>query len=165
MWVEDPTELNLSTDDMHYHWLTKPDILSKALKAMCDELTVQVISQELSYASIDEQQILEIQESNSLIREVYLVGDGVPWVFARVVVPFKTYLKHKDSFDSLGNKLLGEALLYSDPSFTRSEFTYALTTHNGTPIWSRRSVFGLNGLHLLVTEGFLPQVPPFHDAD
>ncbi len=163
MWVEDPKDLELSVTDSYYHWLTKPDILSKALKSLCDELTVQIISQDLARALIDERQILSIQENNSLIREVYLLGDGTPWVLARVVVPFQTYLRHKNDFDSLGKKLLGETLLYADPSFTRSKFTYARISHNDARLLSRRSIFTLDGQQLLVTESFLPQIPPYQE--
>ena len=159
MWVEDPEDLGLTELDEIYHWLTKPDILSKTLRELCDELSVQVLKQDLARALSDEQQILDIQESNSLIREVYLLGDGVPWIYARVVVPFYTYQKHKLSFDNLGEHLLGETLLYVDPSFTRGEFTYAKVKHQDDELWSRRSVFTLHGVHLLVTESFMPQIP------
>lgn len=123
--------------------------LSQELRKFCTTLTVQVISQQLTNATPEEQTILNIQENNSFIREVYLQGDGVNLVHARVIVPNVTYLKFKTELDNLGTNFLGESFLYKH-QHTRSPFVYQQN--------SRRSVFDLSGYKLMVTEIFLDTI-------
>lgn len=124
--------------------------LSTALRSLCDHLRVQVISQGLTAATAEEQGLLGVTENSSWIREVYLVGDGVRLVQARVVVPHVTYKQFQHQFDSLGDRFLGEAFLYQVPH-TRSPFTFAFVDNK----WHRQSVFDLGGFKLLVKESFL----------
>jgi len=156
MWVETTEALGLMPGDKFYPLLVKTYVLSRFLKRLCNHLTLQVISQHVASASVDEQILLNIQENNSFIREVYLCGDEIPWVRGRVVVPFATYQKYKQDFDNLGNKLLGETLLYNKPGITRSDFEYKLGADG---LFSRRSIFDLNNYSLLVIETFLANIP------
>lgn len=158
MWVRTAEELGLQPDDNLYRWLVEPYSLSKVLKQLCKELSVQVISQSLAPASDEEQKLLNIKENNSLIREVYLCGDGTPWTMGRVVAPFATYQNHKQDLDNLGNNLLGETLLYIDPSLKRSPFEF---TQRSDLLFSRRSVFTLKSQALLVTESYLNDLPTY----
>jgi len=158
MWVKTPEELGLKPEDHFYPWLTMPYVLSAALRQLCQQLTVSVISQQLETALPEEQQLLKIQENNSLIRQVYLCGDGEPWVQARVVVPFATYQNHKQDFDDLGDKLLGETLLYNKPGIMRSMFEYS---RHSNSIYTRRSVFTINLQLLMIMETFLSNIPEF----
>lgn len=139
-------------------WLGHQGPLSHALKLLCTELTVQIISQQLDIASSDEQQLLNIQEKNSFIREILLCGDHVPWVKGRVVAPYTTYLRFKPELDLLGNKLLGETILYNKNEVIRSKFEYMQDDNN---LWARRSVFDLAGYKLMVMETFLPKLPSY----
>lgn len=151
MWVDDLVEAKIPPG--HIALMSDAQALSAKLKAKCRQLTVEVKSQELSPAFIDEQKLLGIEEYNSLIRKIHLVGDGEPWVHGRVVVPNATYHAFQKEFDNMGDKLLGETLLYDRPNVTRSEFQFAKVGHR---LWGRRSVFSVDGYKLLVTEVFLP---------
>jgi chorismate--pyruvate lyase len=156
MWVKSLSELDIKADDHFYPWLTKAYSLGNAMKTLCKDLTVQVISQTIATATIDEQHALNIQENNSWIREVNLLGDGIPWSHGRVIVPQATYAKYKTDFDSLGTKLLGETLLYGKNTVNRSKFEYGLVSQK---FWSRRSLFSISGSKLLVIEHFYPEIP------
>ena len=154
MWVDNVEQAALPPG--HIALMVDASALSARLKASCTNLTVQVKSQELAPAFNDEQALLDIQEFNSLIRKVHLLGDGEPWIHGRVVVPNNTYLAFQIEFDNMGDKLLGETLLYDRPdrtSVTRSAFQYAQITNT---LWGRRSVFNIEQYKLLVTEVFLP---------
>lgn len=156
MWVKTPAELGLKPEDHFYPWLVNPGPLSAALKQLCKNLTVRTISQKLETALPEEQLVLNTQENNSLIREVYLCGEGVPWIHARVVVPFATYQSYKPEFDNLANKLLGENFLYTKPGIKRSAFELSITPEG---LFSRRSIFEMQGCNLMIIETFLLNIP------
>lgn len=151
MWVDTVEQAEIPIG--HIALMADASALSERLKANCSTLSVQVKSQELAPAFHDEQELLEIQEYNSLIRKVHLLGDGEPWIHGRVVVPHITYQAFQIEFDNMGDKLLGETLLYDRPNVTRSAFQYAHITDN---LWARRSMFTIGTFKLLVTEVFLP---------
>lgn len=151
MWVNDTKAAEIPDD--HIALMVDAGALSARLRLGCQKVSVQVNSQELSPAFADEQKLLSIDEDNTLIRKVHIMGDQKPLVHGRVVVPNATYKKFQNDFDQLGNKLLGETLLYDRPGVTRSEFQYAKVADN---IWARRSLFTLEDYNLLVTEVFLP---------
>jgi len=152
MWVKTPAELGLKPEDHFYPWLVRSGPLSAALKQLCQNLSVQVISQQLETATPEEQQALNIQETNSLIRQVYLCGDNVPWIHARLVVPHTTYQSYKPELDNLGDKLLGEAFLYSKSGIQRSPFEFSITPEG---LFSRRSIFEINIQQLMLRETFI----------
>jgi chorismate--pyruvate lyase len=177
MWVQDVADLDISLDDHFYNWLAKPYSVSKVFKELCQQLSVQVISQQEEPALADEQQLLNIKEDNSLIRQVYLCGDGVPWSYGRVIVPQATYQQYKNSFDNLGGSLIGETMLYGNPDAVRGPFEYAKINIKNelfnlalqgvelaklSHLWGRRSVFQLlQDYRLLVMEIYLPPTPSF----
>lgn len=114
--------------------------------------------------------------SRALVREVHLLCDGKPWVFARTVIPPHTLKGKLRRLAKLGKKPLG-AVLFADKSMHRAEMEiaciepgqqlYQLATHHlqqpVQPIWGRRSVFYLNKHPLMVSEIFLPQIgSPLH---
>ncbi|MGE3318671.1 MAG: chorismate lyase [Candidatus Berkiella sp.] len=155
-------------------WLTKPSILSQALKCHCQHLSVEVLSQDFSAVDSTEQKLVE-DGKDPFVRRVFLLGDNEPWTYGRVVIAPSTYDVHFSKFISLGSKLLGETLLYNNPDTTRSRFEYAAFSAD-TPLyqeiqqhlqltlptlWGRRSYFYLKEAPLLVTEVFLPALPDY----
>lgn len=148
MWCENIVQLQISPDNHIYDWLTKPYILSQALRKVCVNLSVKVLTQKL-------------QTDNSLIRQVYLLGDDIPWVFAETLVAADTYQQYKDIFDKLNNNLIGETLLYGNPNTKRYAFEYALIEHNNSSLWARRSDFNICNYKLTITEAFLPDIPRY----
>jgi len=109
------------------------------------------------------------------VREVRLLCDGQPWVFARTVIPVRTLTGPRRRLSRLGKKPLG-AVLFADRSMMRSGIEIARLSP-GQPlftrataglsqslanIWGRRSAFFLNHHPLLVSEIFLPAICPHH---
>jgi chorismate-pyruvate lyase len=139
MWVSNLEELGLQTADPIYKLVSATGSLSDILQSKCKHLSVQVISQQI--------------ENHNFIREVYLLGDGIPWVHAITTAPERTYIKFKTQLDNLGNNLLGKTFLYSQ-SHTRSAFEYAVLEGN----LARRSVFNLQDHDLTVQEKFLESI-------
>lgn len=152
-----------------YDWLTNPGSLTARLKLHCEAFTVQVLIEGEYPLSADEQAQLNLSDSQGFVREVLLKLDGIPWVFARSVMPLSTAHCDGDKFASLGNKPLG-AVLFSSPDMQRSSIEVAKFDHKtplqkvisrlnageSSTLYGRRSCFLLSGKSLLVSEVFLP---------
>ncbi|WP_020679626.1 chorismate--pyruvate lyase family protein [Marinobacterium rhizophilum] len=92
----------------------------------------------------------------ALIREVQLLGQGQPWVYARSVFPIDTLSGPQRQLKGVGSRSLG-SLLFSDPSMQREPLQISrLRLQGREPLWARRSVFRLANKPLLVCEVFLP---------
>jgi chorismate--pyruvate lyase len=153
-------------------WLFDSGSLTRRLqKAIGGHLSVQVLSQTLQLPRYSDRRALALAPRQlALIREVLLLGRGVPWVYARSVIPMQTLTGRLRKLRHLDSKPLG-ALLFSDPTMTREplEWTFLaahsrpLTPQLGVfdkPVWGRRSVFKLSAKPLLVCEMFLPGFQP-----
>ena len=154
-------------------WLFDSSSLTERLIAACDgSFSVQVLNQGWSRALLNEANILGMRRSRrALVREVHLLCNGEPWVFARTVIPPHTLKGRLRRLAKLGKKPLG-AVLFADKSMERMEMEiaciepgqqlYQLATYHlaisSQPIWGRRSVFRLNNRPLIVSEIFLPRI-------
>lgn len=115
-----------------------------------------------------------------MVREVELRCGGIPWVFARTLIPHSSLRGPAQRLALLGNRPLG-ALLFADPRAKRGTtqfarlvpgqalFEAAMSNLAIRPValWGRRTLFYFAGKPLLVNEIFLPGIPvgEGHDAD
>ena len=107
-----------------------------------------------------------------LIREVELLCDETPWVFARTLIPATSLQRSVRRLTQLGERPLG-AVLFSDPKVHRGDTQYArlqqrhplfqtaLEHVEAVPesLWGRRTLFTIAARPLLVNEIFLPDIP------
>jgi len=107
----------------------------------------------------------------ALIREVELLCDGRPWVFARSVIPATSLRGPARRLASLGERPLG-AVLFADPRVRRGDtqvarllprhplFVRAARDLDPPPaeLWGRRTLYWFAGHPLLVNEIFLPGI-------
>lgn len=156
-------------------WLLDPASLSRRVVAVCaGRFRVEVVSQGWHRPLLNEAQVLGVAPGcYAFVRQVYLLCDGQPWVFARTVIPRTTLTGHERRLAHLNSRPLGE-VLFADPSMRRGEVEIARLApqdrlyHAATQrlaakpadIWGRRSLFTLSDKPLLVNEIFLPDIPP-----
>jgi len=100
--------------------------------------------------------------STGWVREVYLLGEEQPWVFARSVAARAALEAFAPVLAELGHRPLGE-LLFSDPAFVRGPLLATRYPPAWLPpavrcegLWGRRSCFQRETLGVLVAEVFLP---------
>jgi len=111
----------------------------------------------------DECEALELPvSSEGWVREVYLRGNGAPWVFARSVAARDALQDGGLNMGELGTRSLGE-LLFTDPAFARGKLQVCRYPDAWLPqeqitqgLWARRSRFRRGPLSILVAEVFLP---------
>jgi chorismate--pyruvate lyase len=152
-------------------WLLDRSSLTLRLQHACSgRFRVEVISQRMEPPMLSEARALgRPPHERALVRQVRLLCDDEPWVFARTVVPLPSLRRGLRQLALLGSRPLG-AVLFADPTMRRSEvevarikqgkrlFRRAMATSATTAqeIWGRRSVFTLQNQPLLVSEFFLP---------
>jgi chorismate-pyruvate lyase/SAM-dependent methyltransferase len=166
-------------------WLSEPYVLSQSLRKVCENFSVEVTDQCVKTLYADEVAALKCYDTTQgFVRETYLGDTGNPVVYARVTMPQSTYQFKKFELDNLGNRPIGETLLYQDPTLTRSEFEvkritcddellFDLLVHDNfykaeiekiarvNELWARRSFFTISGNPILITEVFLSNIPNY----
>ncbi len=150
-------------------WLLDPASLTRRLQQVCGEFRVQVLNQAWARPLHDETHALSLRNGAQVfVREVLLLCDGQPRVFARTVIPRQTLSGKYRRLTRLGNKSLG-AVLFADPLMRRDKLElsaitarhplFERATHKlikqPSVIWGRRSLFHLNNKPLLLSEIFL----------
>lgn len=126
---------------------------------------VEVLRQAIARPTLSEQLCLGIDRRQlALVREVVLLGNNRPWIFARSVLPLTSLTGPLRRLRKQDNRPLG-AFLFSQPYLRRSAIALArISGHHGylpdhlvgaDTAWGRRSIFYLSAKPLLVSEVFL----------
>ena len=154
------------------HWLIDSCSLTARLKVLYPDFAVRSVSIKFAKAFTDESVLLSLKANqHALIREVLLMGNNQPVVFAHSVLPRASLRGAWNGLGKLGNKPLG-ATLFANQIVKRTALSYKkLSPHHKlfkratahlsvkpTHLWARRSVFTLNCAKILVTEVFLEQL-------
>lgn len=161
-------------------WLTDSGSLTGRLQAL-GSFSVVLQNQRLAKPTDDEAAELGLGRTQlAWIREVALLLDGRPVVFAHTVLPRHPRGPMTRWLERLGNRSLG-ALLFAHPRFLRGPLAarrldrrHALFQPSikalqlaGVPppaLWARRSRFSFGEQSILVTEVFSPAVAKFRST-
>ncbi|VAW55148.1 Chorismate--pyruvate lyase [hydrothermal vent metagenome] len=149
-------------------WLFDGRSLTARLIDRCDgKFSVKVLSVYRGTPFPDEIKALNLtMRSRAIIRQVLLLCDGQPLVYARTIIPISSLRGPLRGVALLGNKSLG-AILFADKSMQRLPVEAASVSARHQihmplpitePIWGRRSVFILKQKSVLVSEFFLPEL-------
>ena len=155
-------------------WLSDSGSLTARIRARSATFEVQVLAQRLARPQPDEAALLGLRRGeNAWLREVLLVADGVPVVYARSLLPRHNLRGGWRLFADIGKRPLGAAL-FADPRIARAALhcrrldrrdarfrrvrAVLPAVADQTGLWARRSVFRLRGRALLVCEVFLPGI-------
>ncbi len=156
------------------HWLTDRVSLSVKLIAHSTRFRVQRLAQRRALCLPDEAREIGLARPMMIQeREVLLVCDGVPAVYAHTAVPLVADASDWPFFGSLGERSLG-TMLFGDPLVRRGPLRYARlpSAHplhvraaeatdgmpDGEGLFGRRCLFSRKRGVLLVTEVFLPAI-------
>lgn len=168
-WLDHPFFLPRA----YRRWLADQGSLTHRLKQHCMHFSVRLVRVGLLRPGRDESSLLQIRpDESSYVREVALLCEGQPVVFAHSVVAASSLRGPWAAVSGLGSRPLGEAL-FSNPMVARGSLQYrrisashplsrrarqaGVSIEEGD-LWARRSLFRLQGHPLLVTEVFLPAI-------
>lgn len=179
-WSTQLSQLSCAPSASLAAWLTKPQRLSVALRKSCSNVSLRVLSERFDILPyLDEMPIFKHVSQEAVpyyVREVLLLCDLKPVVFAKTIMPLDTYKYYKTQLKNLGSQFIGESLLYCTPNVTRQPFEFSqlnerhpmakqldLLLPNAThsELWARRSLFYINALPMLITEAFLSGIQDF----
>ncbi len=172
--VADPLHCR-DVPDTVLRWLLDPASLTRRIQSACGgRFRVEVQAQGYARPHLNEIRALDMRAHDwGFVREVHLLCDDVAWVFARTVIPRTTLTGPRRRLTRLKTRPLG-AVLFADPTMERGPVEIARLTpadrlypaamrqqrRQPAEIWGRRSLFTLGGKPLLVSEIFLPDIPP-----
>lgn len=154
-------------------WLRDEGSLTARLKQVsAGDFRVRVVAHGWARPYDSERRLLEMRRGGvTLLREVQLICRGVPWVYARTLIPARSLQGAARRLGTLGTRPLGE-VLFADPHMRRGVtqvarlqpqhrlFQRAMGDSGEVAvIWGRRTLFHLAGKPLLVNEIFLPDLP------
>ncbi len=156
-----------------YRWLQDGASLTRRVTAACDgRFRVRVVSQCWGRAFNSERRILTLgSRAACLVREVELLCDGRPQIFARTLIPARSLRGGARRLALLRERPLG-AVLFADPHTRRERVEIArflprhllydvATDHlreKPEAVWGRRTLFRYAGQPILVNELFLPDL-------
>lgn len=156
-WFE--PSLQLAENAYITSWLLEQKSMTQRLKMHCCSLRVDLINQYvLPNDDLTPQERQLLGNSRSLAREVILLGDDVPWLFARSILPYSTLTGDEQDMAQLGTTPLGQRV-FSAKKNRRDEINVANVTVNKSELFARRSRLWINDKPLLVSELFLPDAP------
>jgi chorismate lyase len=153
-------------------WLSDPGSLTARIVARCARFEVRVLGERRALPFSDERMLIGLPTGrHAWTREVLLLADDVPVVFAHSVLAPRDLLGAWHMARAIGSRPLGAAL-FADPCIIRGPLSAArldsdhpLHRHAraalgmALPImWARRSRFHRLDRPLLVTEVFLPGI-------
>ena len=158
------------------NWLLDTQSLTARLKACSKHFHVQVIGEREQSCSLEDSSALISVGTPILVREVLLICDNVPQVFARSILPISSLTGSEQALANLGNQPLGQ-VLFNNPSLKRQSLEISMfcddtavahlainltrerashAASSKTALWGRRSIFMINKKPLMVAEVFLP---------
>ncbi len=178
-------KIHKNTSQARYRWLKRPFLshfycpwliengsLTARLQQRYATFSVKPVAMKYAKPIHDEASLLrQPSHKTALIREVLLMGNSQPVVFAHSVLPRASLRGRWNGLGRLGNKPLG-ATLFANPKVKRTPFSYKKLTSNHllykhatqhltqkpSYLWARRSIFTLNCASIMVTEIFLPKL-------
>ena len=163
-WFSPEHISNLPTPPLK-EWLLSTCSLTQKLKKQCAHFEVKILGED-TLSPLPED---AFGSKNIWVREVLLILDGTPWIFARTLIPGRLLEKKQQAFLGLGVRPLGE-LLYSTDEFIPGRIEVAhfeactkiaklaksLQQDVTQPLWGRRRYFQHDNEQLIVSEVFLP---------
>lgn len=162
-------------------WLTDRRSLTDKLVSGSTHFRVQRLHQQRALSLPDEFAMLASPgRSRVREREVLLLCDGSPVVFAHTIVPLDATASDWPFFNALGERSLGTTL-FGDPQVERGALQYARLRAEHPlvqrarkaidanlidgPLFARRCLFRRKKGLLLVTEVFLPTIAEIRSSD
>ena len=146
------------------NWLLDTGSLTERVQSLCRQFELKVLGQGQQDLHGAEKDWLGMSQDAVDVREVLLCADGVPWVFARSVIPHALV---DGELADLGSEPLGKRL-FNDSRFTRTPFELCTLsaqildpTLPRKALWGRRSRFEAAGCRMIVAEVFLPAAPAY----
>jgi chorismate--pyruvate lyase len=157
---QDPSCFDFPSEQSQ-HWLLEAGSLSRLLDLHCQELSVDLLhNQIVKTERLNQQEIALLSPEQCLLRKVVLKGDGIPWVLGRTLIPNSSLEKQEHDLKEQGEIPLG-LTVFSTNDVKRDALQVGWAETEVGPLLARRSRLWMNNKPMLVAELFLPASPVY----
>ena len=101
-----------------------------------------------------EKKFLEESSDKIKVREVILMGNNIPRVYAKSLIPIRTIENGFSRLGELGTKPLGD-ILFEKEIFKKTNVVYAQFQDQDSIFWGRKTKYIVKNMPLSVMEVFL----------
>ena len=152
-WMTYKEMINQVKNDSIKSWLSESGPITKRISAN-ENFELNLLREEIDEVDETEKKYLGNSIGDVKVREVLLLGDKVPKVYAKSLIPVKTIKKGFSKLGSLGTKPLGD-ILFEKNIFNKIDVMYSSFEHEDSIFWGRKTKYLVKNLPFSVMEIFL----------
>ena len=152
-WMTYKEMINQVKNDSIKSWLSESGPITKRISAN-ENFELNLLREEIDEVDETEKKYLGNSIGDIKVREVLLLGDKVPKVYAKSLIPVKTIKKGFSKLGSLGTKPLGD-ILFEKNIFNKIDVMYSSFVHEDSIFWGRKTKYLVKNLPFSVMEIFL----------
>ena len=134
-------------------WLVEKGPITKRIKSE-ESFQLNLLKDEISYVEDVEKEFLDVISNNIKVREVILMGNNIPRVYAKSLIPIRTIDEGFSKLGKLGTKPLGD-ILFEKEIFKKTDVVYAQFQDKDSIFWGRKTKYIVKNMPLSVMEVFL----------
>jgi len=134
-------------------WLIEKGPITKRIKSE-ESFKLNLIKDEISAVDDSEKKFLEESSDKIKVREVILMGNNIPRVYAKSLIPIRTIENGFSRLGELGTKPLGD-ILFEKEIFKKTNVVYAQFQDQDSIFWGRKTKYIVKNMPLSVMEVFL----------
>ena len=152
-WMTYKEMINQVKNDSIKSWLSESGPITKRISAN-ENFELNLLREEIDEVDETEKKYLGNSIGDIKVREVVLLGNKVPKVYAKSLIPVKTIKKGFSKLGSLGTKPLGD-ILFEKNIFNKIDVMYSSFVHEDSIFWGRKTKYLVKNLPFSVMEIFL----------
>ena len=152
-WMTYKEMINQVKNDSIKSWLSESGPITKRISAN-ENFELNLLRDEIDEVDETEKKYLGNSIGDIKVREVLLLGNKVPKVYAKSLIPVKTIKKGFSKLGSLGTKPLGD-ILFEKNIFNKIDVMYSSFIHEDSIFWGRKTKYLVKNLPFSVMEIFL----------
>ena len=152
-WMTYKEMINQVKNDSIKSWLSESGPITKRISAN-ENFELNLLREEIDEVDETEKKYLGNFIGDIKVREVVLLGNKVPKVYAKSLIPVKTIKKGFSKLGSLGTKPLGD-ILFEKNIFNKIDVMYSSFVHEDSIFWGRKTKYLVKNLPFSVMEIFL----------
>jgi chorismate--pyruvate lyase len=134
-------------------WLIEKGPITKRIKSK-ESFKLNLIKDEICSVDDSEKKFLEESSDKIKVREVILMGNNIPRVYAKSLIPIRTIENGFSRLGELGTKPLGD-ILFEKEIFKKTNVVYAQFQDQDSIFWGRKTKYIVKNMPLSVMEVFL----------
>ena len=152
-WITCEEMMKLVNSDYIKSWLIENGPITKRISDN-ENFELNLIRDEIDEVDERDKKYLGNITGDIKVREVILLGNKVPKVYAKSLIPVHTIEEGFSKLGSLGTKPLGDILFEKD-IFNKVDVLYSTFKHEVNIFWGRKTKYLVKNLPFSVMEIFL----------